>query len=78
MNTDDAVYYNYKAHDDDFYALTDDQRKRRGLRRLDDEAIAPLLDASHSLTARETLEVRENGMNECDCIVYFAPDINEI
>lgn len=59
VNTDDAVYYNYKAHDDDFYALTDDQRKRRGLRRWGDEAIAPLVDASHSLTARETLEVRE-------------------
>mgnify|MGYP007113563956 FL=1 len=57
MNTDDAVYYNYKAHDDDFYALSDDQRKKRGLRKLSDE-VTTQLDASHSLTAKETLEVR--------------------
>lgn len=46
VNYDDAVYYNYKAHDDDFYALDDDAR--RGLR----EA-ARGRDASHSLTAQE-------------------------
>ena len=50
VNTDDEVYYNYKAHDDDFYAMGDDAR--RGLRRNLVE-----LDASHSITAKESLKV---------------------
>ena len=49
VNTDDAVYYNYKQHDDDFYNVDDD---RRGLRDVREER-----DVSHSLTARETKQV---------------------
>ena len=51
VNHDDEVYYNYRAHDDDFYSMGDDDA-RRGLRR---NLMA--VDASHSITAKETLKV---------------------
>lgn len=58
VNNDDAVYYNYKAHDDDFYALNDDAR--RGLRE-----VARGVDASHSLTAQDASEVSSrDGENQ--------------
>ena len=43
VNTDDAVYYSYKAHDNDFYGMDDDGNKR--LRR------SLYKDASYSLSA---------------------------
>eukprot|EP01082_Thalassiosira_pseudonana_P009479 g8409.t1 g8409 contig3:21366-23731(-) len=46
VNTDDGVYYNYRSHDDDFYAIDDDNRRLRQLVEV---------DASHSITAKETL-----------------------
>ena len=52
VNQDDGVYYNYAAHDDDFYNMNDDDANRRRLRKLD------AVDASYSITAKETLKVR--------------------
>jgi len=53
VNTDDKIYYNYASHDDDFYALDDDGR-RRTLRKLKRESSdAPWLSAIHSMTGRE-------------------------
>ena len=43
MNTDDAVYYSYKAHDNNFYGIDDDGNKR--LRR------SLYKEASYSLSA---------------------------
>ncbi|KAL7486211.1 hypothetical protein ACHAW6_011810 [Cyclotella cf. meneghiniana] len=57
VNTDDGVYYNYKAHDDDFYGIDDDAR-RRGLRNLQE------IDASHSLTAKESLKEYEAAFKQ--------------
>jgi len=58
VNTDDTIYYNYAAHDDDFYGMDDDNKRRRGLREwvpMENMVAYPLnLDASHSLTAKET------------------------
>ena len=55
QSIDDAVYYNYAAHDDDFYGLDDD--RRRALRKVED------MDASHSMTAVETKKVSGDNMN---------------
>jgi len=49
VNNDDGVYYNYKAHDDDFYGL--DDYYRRGLREVSVASNRKVMDASHS--ARE-------------------------
>ena len=50
MNTDDAVYYSFKAHDDDFYGMDDDgnRRLRRSLYK----------DVSYLLSAMEAREAR--------------------
>jgi hypothetical protein len=52
VNTDDGVYYNYRSHDDDFYAIDDDNRRLRQWVEV---------DASHSITAKETLVVSEES-----------------
>ena len=38
VNTDDAIYYNYAAHDNGFYCIDDDIR--RGLRKLKERRVA--------------------------------------
>ncbi|KAL7549908.1 hypothetical protein ACHAWF_013167 [Thalassiosira exigua] len=55
VNYDDHVYYNYQSHDDDFYAL-DDDNARRGLRRLERRGE---IDAGHSLSAKDAKEAYE-------------------
>ncbi|KAL7529311.1 hypothetical protein ACHAXR_002892 [Thalassiosira sp. AJA248-18] len=54
VNQDDTVVYNYQAHDDDFYAMDDDNR--RNLRELKKKKAEDGMDASQSLTARETMK----------------------
>lgn len=58
VNTDDQVRYNYQAHDDDFYGMDDDNR-RRGLREGSAMEVAVELDASHSLSAKDSKKVSQ-------------------
>ena len=62
VNTDDGVYYRYRAHDDDFYALDADGGRRGMMRNTntgddDDDVVVPLLDFGRSLTGMETRKV---------------------
>lgn len=70
VNTDDAIYYNYAAHDDDFYGFDDDGR--RGLRKLKEQenTVALNLDASHSLTARETKKDYESDFDQEMALIH--------
>ena len=60
VNTDDGVYYRYRAHDDDFYALDADGGRRGMIRNTntgEDDDVVPLLDSGRSLTGMETRKV---------------------
>jgi hypothetical protein len=60
VNTDDGVYYRYRAHDDDFYALDADGGRRGMMRNQntgEDDDVVPLLDSGRSLTGMETRKV---------------------
>ena len=57
VNTDDAVYYSYKAHGDDFYGMDDDGNRRlRG---------SLYKDVSYSLIDMEARGVRQGRRVEC-------------
>ena len=56
------MYYRYRAHDDDFYALDADGGRRGMMRNTntgddDDDVVVPLLDFGRSLTGMETRKV---------------------